>query len=379
MRFEGRQRREGARLRLHIDHEWHLARCGIFERTPQVLCRLDAARIAAAGASDRHVVDRPEMADIGVRAKATFLGIDLESQFPIIEHDDGKTNSMALRGLQFGPAVGEAAIPRKADDAFAGSCELGANGHRYAPAEACKAARRQKSRARFGAGDVLHEPDRGITCVCHPDDVAIEPCQFAEYALRPHGCVRGMGIGRDLFDMILARLLEYGCEFGEPLARRAWEINRQLLGEDHPTTLADAAAYAGLLDGLERYAESEPIYRRAMEGFTALYGEEHYEIAVNLNNLANVRNALGDPQQAEALFHRAIVIKEKILGPDHPDTGLSLNNLGVMLSQQGRVAEARRLFRRALRIFRRSLGAGHPKTDLARVNLAALRTPRGEH
>jgi len=27
----------------------------------------------------------------------------------------------------------------------------------------------------------------------------------------------------------------------------------RLLGEDHPTTLADDAAYAGLLDGLERY------------------------------------------------------------------------------------------------------------------------------
>ena len=137
---------------------------------------------------------------------------------------------------------------------------------------------------------------------------------------------------------------------GEPYARKAWEINRQVLGEDHPITLADAAAYAGLLDGLERYAESEPIYRKVLAAFTSLYGEDHYEIAVNLNNLANVRNACGDPQEAEALFRRAITIKEKILGRDHPDTALSLNNLGVILREQGRTDEARALFRRALRL-----------------------------
>jgi tetratricopeptide (TPR) repeat protein len=54
---------------------------------------------------------------------------------------------------------------------------------------------------------------------------------------------------------------------GEAPARRTWEINRKLLGEDHPTTLADAAAFAGVLDGLGRYEESEPIYRRALKVF----------------------------------------------------------------------------------------------------------------
>ena len=76
---------------------------------------------------------------------------------------------------------------------------------------------------------------------------------------------------------------------GEPLARQAWEINRQRLGEDHPTTIA--AAYARLLDGLERYNEAESIYRRVLAEFKKIYGPEHYEIAVNLHHLANVRYA----------------------------------------------------------------------------------------
>ena len=163
---------------------------------------------------------------------------------------------------------------------------------------------------------------------------------------------------------------------GEPYARKAWEINRQLLGEDDPITLADAAAYAGVLDGLERYDESERIYRRVLEKFEIIYGTEHYEIVVNLNNLANVRFERGDYEGSESLFRRALAIKERILGVDHPDTALTANNLGVLLQSQGRLEEARFLFTRALVVFESQLGPNHPKTLMARENLAlAVRSP----
>ena len=155
-------------------------------------------------------------------------------------------------------------------------------------------------------------------------------------------------------------------------ARQAWDIRRAWLGEDAPASLADAAAYAGLLDGLERYAESEPIYRRVLAAFEQLYGPEHYEIAVNLNNLAAVRYARGDAREAEQLYRRALAIKEKILGPEHPDTALTANNLGVLLHQLGRVSEARYCFSLALGVFENVYGPEHPKTRMAVDNLAAL-------
>ncbi|MBV6395288.1 MAG: hypothetical protein HFACDABA_00863 [Anaerolineales bacterium] len=158
---------------------------------------------------------------------------------------------------------------------------------------------------------------------------------------------------------------------GEADARKAWEINRRLLGEDHPTTLADAAAYAGVLDGLGRYEESEPIYRRALEAFERIYGPEHYEIVVNLNNLANVRYARGDSAEAEELFRRSLAIKEKTLGTNHPDTALTANNLGVLLHSLGRKEEARALFEHALKVFEAQLDGGHPHVKMARDNLVA--------
>lgn len=159
---------------------------------------------------------------------------------------------------------------------------------------------------------------------------------------------------------------------GEADARKAWEINSRLLGEDDPTTLADAAAYAGVLDGLGRYEESEPIYRRVLEAFEKIYGPEHYEIVVNLNNLAAVRYARGEVAEAESLFRRALAIKEKTLGANHPDTALTANNLGVLLHSLGRKEEARALFENALKVFEAQLDGGHPHVKMARENLAAL-------
>ena len=72
----------------------------------------------------------------------------------------------------------------------------------------------------------------------------------------------------------------------EQPGRRAWEISRRLLGEGDPRTLCDAVAYAGILDGLERYDASEPIYRRALAIFEKTLGSEHYEVASSLHNLA---------------------------------------------------------------------------------------------
>ena len=77
--------------------------------------------------------------------------------------------------------------------------------------------------------------------------------------------------------------------------------------------MADAAAYAGVLDGLERYDESEPIYRRVLSAFEKIHGLEHYEIMVNLNNLAGVCFRRGEYIEAEELFRRALTIKEKNL------------------------------------------------------------------
>lgn len=155
----------------------------------------------------------------------------------------------------------------------------------------------------------------------------------------------------------------------EEPARRAWEISRRLLGEDDRRTMLDAAAYAGVLDGLERYDESEPIYRQAVAIFEKVFGPEHYEVAANLHNLAAALAARGHLEQAEPHYRRALAIKQKLLGADSPDVALTRNNLGRLLHSAGRLGEAVPLLESAVVVLKKQLTPGHPHLALARENL----------
>jgi tetratricopeptide (TPR) repeat protein len=158
---------------------------------------------------------------------------------------------------------------------------------------------------------------------------------------------------------------------GEPWARKAWELRKALLGTEAPAALADEAALAGVLDGLDRYDESEPMYHHVLGAFERIYGLHHYEIAVNLHNLAGVQCARGRLEEAECTYRRAMVLKETLLGPDHPDTALTAHNLGILMMDSGRNDEAAALLERASGVFKTALGSDHPHTKAAAVGQAA--------
>lgn len=155
----------------------------------------------------------------------------------------------------------------------------------------------------------------------------------------------------------------------EQPGRKAWEISRRLLGDDDPQTQCDAVAYAGILDGLQRYGESEAIYRRALAIFENTLGPEHYEVAANLHNLAAVLVARGHSHEAEPLYWRALEIKKKLLGSENPEVALTINNLGSLLTSEGRHSEAVPLLETAVALLRDRLAPDHPHLALARANL----------
>jgi tetratricopeptide (TPR) repeat protein len=151
--------------------------------------------------------------------------------------------------------------------------------------------------------------------------------------------------------------------------RTAWEIARLHLGENDTRTMADAMAYAAILDGLERYDESEAIYRRALGVYEQEFGGEHYEVAATLHNLGAVLSVRGNYGEAEHHYRKALAIKEKVLGTDNPDVALSLINLGSLLNATERRTEAVPLLERAVAILGGKLVPGHPQLMLAREHL----------
>lgn len=119
---------------------------------------------------------------------------------------------------------------------------------------------------------------------------------------------------------------------GEPLGRKAYEIHRRALGDDDPATVADAVAWAGLLDGLRRYEQSVPIYRRALAYYEHRFGPDHFEVAATLNNLAMARAAQGGIAEARELLERCLAIKRRLFDETHPEVRLTQANLNSLAS-----------------------------------------------
>jgi tetratricopeptide (TPR) repeat protein len=157
----------------------------------------------------------------------------------------------------------------------------------------------------------------------------------------------------------------------EPPARLAWEIARALRGDDDVETTRHAVAYAGVLDGLERHAESLAVYDRALTVFEAWYGPNHPEVGATLHNRAGAFARLGAHRNAEHDYRRALAIEENTAGVDAPDTALTRQGLGRLLCEMGRSDEGVPLLQSALIDLRARLPEEHPYVTAARESLAA--------
>ena len=91
----------------------------------------------------------------------------------------------------------------------------------------------------------------------------------------------------------------------EPLCRQALEINRQVLGDNHPDTATSLNNLAGLYNSMGDYAQAEPLYRQAIETYKKVLGDKHPRTATSLNNLALLYESMGDSAKAEPFFRQA--------------------------------------------------------------------------
>jgi tetratricopeptide (TPR) repeat protein len=159
---------------------------------------------------------------------------------------------------------------------------------------------------------------------------------------------------------------------GEPLMRRALEIDEHSLGKDHPDVARDLNNLASLLQATNRLADAEPLMRRALEIDEHSFGKDHPDVARALNNLANLLHSTNRLAEAEPLMRRALEIDEHSFGKDHPEVATDINSLASLYYDTNRVADAEPLIRRALEIDEHSFGKDHPKVAIRLNNLAQL-------
>ncbi len=164
----------------------------------------------------------------------------------------------------------------------------------------------------------------------------------------------------------------------EALLRQALETRQRVLGEEHPDTLATVETLATLLREHGGLAEAESLYRQNLPRSRRILGPEHPTTLYYMNNLASLLQRKGQLAEAEPLAREVLEARSRVLGPDHPQTLWSIDTLGVILHDQKKLADAEPLFRQTLETSRRVLGDEHPETLFFMSRLATLLLDLGQ-
>ena len=144
----------------------------------------------------------------------------------------------------------------------------------------------------------------------------------------------------------------------------------QLLGADHPDTLASRCELAHALNHLGRPQQALEVFEQVTAARERTMGPDHPLTLAARQETAFVLDRLGRHTDAHRLYAAVLAARERTLGPDHPDTLRCRHNLAFNLGRLGRLEEAREAARDVAAARTRVLGANHPETLVTRFEVA---------
>jgi tetratricopeptide (TPR) repeat protein len=168
-------------------------------------------------------------------------------------------------------------------------------------------------------------------------------------------------VGRDLKDQpdveaelqqtigkVYQQLGEY--EKAEALHRQALALQKQVLGDEHPTVADTLDDLAQSLWKLRRLDEAETLEREALAMRRRLLGNNHPDVAASLSSLARILIAKNTPAKGEPYLREAVAIQTTAFGKDSPKVAVALTHLADLLTHAGNRAEPEVAIRQALAI-----------------------------
>jgi serine/threonine protein kinase/Tfp pilus assembly protein PilF len=166
-----------------------------------------------------------------------------------------------------------------------------------------------------------------------------------------------------------------------PLAKvtyeRSLEIDRRVLGDDHPRVAVRLANLAIVAQNMGDLTRAESLFEESIRLQEHIYGERHPETAATRGNFARLLQREGRLAEAEPLLRNALDVELSFDGPDNYNVGYARVNLAMLLHDQGNLAAAESEYRKALAIYDRSLPANHQYRAAALMYLARLLVDRG--
>ena len=157
------------------------------------------------------------------------------------------------------------------------------------------------------------------------------------------------------------------------------EIDKQALGEKHPSYAVNLANLARFYDQLGNYSKAEPLLLQAMQIRREVLGDNHPDYASSLDDLAGRSTGAWAttprPSRSTAKPWRSA---SRCWARTTPTMPTSLHNLAALYKDMGDYAKAEPLYRQALEIHKRMLGENHPDYATSLNNLAALYQAMGD-
>jgi serine/threonine-protein kinase len=159
---------------------------------------------------------------------------------------------------------------------------------------------------------------------------------------------------------------------------RALEIDRSVLGDDHPRVALRLQNLAIVAQNMGDLTQAETLYRDVMRRNERAYGHTHPETAVTKGNYGLLLQREGRLMEAEPLLRDAVAIRLALYGPDHYNVGYARVSLAMLLHDKGDVAGSEDEFRQALAIYDKSLPANHQYRASLLMHFARLLVDRNK-
>jgi eukaryotic-like serine/threonine-protein kinase len=140
---------------------------------------------------------------------------------------------------------------------------------------------------------------------------------------------------------------------------RALDIDRRILGDDHPRIALHLGSLAYAVQNLGELKQAETLYRDAIHRTERAYGMHSVKTAAWQSNFGALLQREGRLDEAEPLLRSAVESTVMKNGPDHYLVGYSRIWLGMLLDEKGDLRGAESEYRQALAIFDKSLPPNH--------------------
>ncbi|KAK6838762.1 hypothetical protein RU639_000379 [Aspergillus parasiticus] len=170
--------------------------------------------------------------------------------------------------------------------------------------------------------------------------------------------------------MCLYRDGRYG-EAEDPVLR-AMDINVQILGREHTSTLDSMARLAWIHMKQGRWKDAEQLQVHVLAASKRVLGPKHLDTLASMNDLACTYHEQGRQEESENLQIQALAALKETLGLEHAVTLTSMNNLASVYRHQMRWKEAEDLELQVIKLRKRVLGLDHPDTVTAMNNMALI-------